>query len=72
MLAAPAAGPSIKPARTTTSGCSVIGTGVKGNGIATCEARARAIEKPAMPAMVKRASRGCRTEVERVLISREK
>ena len=38
MLAAPATGPSHMPASTTTSGCSVIGTGVPGIGIATCEA----------------------------------
>ena len=68
MLAAPAPGPSIRPASTTTSGCSVIGTGVKGSGIATWDAAARAMAKPTMPAIATRALRVCTNVVERVLI----
>src|SRR5436309_16115476 len=68
MLAAPATGPSISPASTTTSGCSVIGTGVNGSGIATCDAAASTAAKPTMPIVVTRPSRDGRTAVERVLI----
>src|SRR5438552_4904104 len=52
MLAAPAAGPSIKPASTTTSGWSVIGTGVCGRGIVICAAAARARANPITHPMV--------------------
>src|SRR5689334_15348837 len=69
MLAAPAIGPSINPASTTTSGCRVIGTGVNGSGIATCDAAARMAAKPTTPIVVSRASRVDRTGVERVLMS---
>src|ERR1041384_2300756 len=46
MLAAPAIGPSIKPASTTTIGCSENGTGVAGVGIVTRGAAARISAKP--------------------------
>src|SRR3954470_7951974 len=68
MLATPATGPSIRPASTTIIGCSVIGTGVNGSGIATCDAAARASAKPATAAMVRPTPRGCSMDLERVLM----
>src|SRR3954470_2771689 len=52
MLAAPAVGPSIKPASTTTRGWSVKGTGVPGIGIVICAAAASATAKPTTPKIV--------------------
>src|SRR3954463_722860 len=68
MLATPATGPSIRPASTTIIGCSVIGTGVNGSGIATCDAAARASAKPATAAIVRPTPRGRSMNVERVLM----
>src|SRR5262245_34310766 len=53
MLAAPAAGPNIIPARITSIGWSVSGTGVNGSGIDTCDAAANAMAKPMMPSAVR-------------------
>ena len=58
MLATPALGPSIMPARITSIGCRVSGTGVPGSGIATCEAAATAAANPTVPARVTPAERG--------------
>ena len=46
---APATGPSSIPARMTSIGWSVIGTGVHGNGIAICDAAATAPANPTIP-----------------------
>ena len=54
MLAAPATGPSHIPARMTSIGCNVIGTGVQGSGIAICDAAPTAAAKPMIPTNVKR------------------
>ena len=62
MLAAPATGPSQKPASTTMRGCSVIGTGVPGRGIATWDAAASATAKPTMPMTVAGTDRGRESE----------
>src|SRR3954463_11413477 len=52
MLAAPATGPSINPASTTTSGWRVNGTGVPGIGIVICAAAASASVNPIVQPMV--------------------
>ena len=59
MLAAPATGPSHIPARTTSIGCSVMGTGVHGSGIATCDAAATAAAKPTIPTIVSDGESAC-------------
>src|SRR4051812_10066886 len=64
---APATGPSIIPASTTSIGCSVSGTGVPGSGIAICDAAATAITKPAAPNSATRLS--CANEIENVAMS---
>ena len=56
MLVAPATGPSIMPARITSIGCRVIGTGVNGSGIAICDAAATAAAKPTTPTTKSRLS----------------
>src|SRR5262245_18954444 len=66
ILAAPAAGPNIMPARITSIGCNVIGTGVNGSGIDTCDAAATAAANPTIPTAVNR----CReSDGVRVVIS---
>src|SRR4051812_39566873 len=67
MLAAPGTGPSIMPARTTSSGCSVSGTGVPGSGMATCDAAASAMTKPTAPKSAR--VRSCLRESESVVMS---
>jgi hypothetical protein len=59
MLAAPATGPSHMPASTTSIGCNVIGTGVNGSGIATCDAAATAAAKPTIPTIVSDGESAC-------------
>src|SRR6185503_7365679 len=49
MLAAPTLGPSIMPARMTSIGCNVIGTGVPGSGRAICDAAATAAANNTAP-----------------------
>src|SRR5262249_28285044 len=48
------------PARTTSIGCNVIGTGVHGRGIAICDAAATAAAKPKTPMTVVRDGRSAR------------
>src|SRR5690349_3851345 len=69
MLVAPATGPRNMPARITSIGWSVIGTGVHGSGIAICEAAATAAAKPTTPKIVRPRERESEPALVRVVMS---